>query len=860
MLKTLCSLAALAALAGSAAAQVPGPDVIVGDLYDPQNYTTGSAINGMRAYAVGTISCNLGDDPLTWISDNNQHPVISQNMYRLLDGRFEQIGQAWLKHGFCALQGPVCSACTPGGSCPALFPGCSDPYSGGLNGSQGGLGPKSEVNAATGYFPYPWINNGSGDATLKKRLIAPDAKLGNSGALYFVSSSYIQPEDAAFGNDNNNQSYRQATISGANKTLGLTGSTQRGIPAIFAWRNHGGPGGTPDANVQLASIDVANDGRFWIGSKATNNGNGTWTYEYAIQNLNSDRSGRAFSVSFPAGSTVSNVGFNDIDYHSGEPYSNTDWTSNVTSNSITWSGQTHAQNVNANALRWDTIYNFRFTINVPPAGGPGTLTLFKPGTPTSVSTTVVVPSADGQQHPFNDNCAGAAAVGIGATPFDSTGANTDGPDEPGGCVIQGQTQIGADLWYSFTAECSGNLTVSTCGSSFDTKLAVYPGGGCPTGSGQYLACSDDDGGCGLGSQVTLAVTQGSTYLIRVGGYNNAQGTGTLTLSGLQCGPVPPSNDACANASWIAAGTLVNGSTSLATNDGTASCGNAGSSPDVWYKYRPRTGGTVTVETCTGSNYDTVISAHTGACGSLTQIACNDDTCGLQSRITFNGVAGTTYYLRVAGYNGDVGDYGLRVTGGGGVVPPLNDDCASRAGIGLGTLAFDTTGASTDGPALSCSAAGQVHNDIWYNHPATCTGNLTISTCGSAFDTAIQVFDGAGCTNYQSRLLACNNNDSSCGTGSKVTIPVIAGRNYTIRVGGAASANFGAGSITLTCETPTCNADFNGDGFLDFFDYDDYVNCFETGTCPQGRSADFNGDGFIDFFDYDDFVLAYENGC
>ena len=64
----------------------------------------------------------------------------------------------------------------------------------------------------------------------------------------------------------------------------------------------------------------------------------------------------------------------------------------------------------------------------------------------------------------------------------------------------------------------------------------------------------------------------------------------------------------------------------------------------------------------------------------------------------------------------------------------------------------------------------------------------------------------------------------------------------------------------TDEVHPCTVDFNNDGFLDFFDYDDYVNCFETGTCPAGRTADFNGDGFADFFDYDDFVGAFETGC
>jgi hypothetical protein len=60
-------------------------------------------------------------------------------------------------------------------------------------------------------------------------------------------------------------------------------------------------------------------------------------------------------------------------------------------------------------------------------------------------------------------------------------------------------------------------------------------------------------------------------------------------------------------------------------------------------------------------------------------------------------------------------------------------------------------------------------------------------------------------------------------------------------------------------TKLCRADFNGDGFLDFFDYDDFVNCFETGACGES-TGDFNGDGFVDFFDYDDFVAAFEAGC
>ena len=50
--------------------------------------------------------------------------------------------------------------------------------------------------------------------------------------------------------------------------------------------------------------------------------------------------------------------------------------------------------------------------------------------------------------------------------------------------------------------------------------------------------------------------------------------------------------------------------------------------------------------------------------------------------------------------------------------------------------------------------------------------------------------------------------------------------------------------------------FNGDGFLDFIDFDDFVFAFESGD-PAG---DFNGDGFLDFTDFDEFVAAFEAGC
>ncbi|QOI99086.1 MAG: hypothetical protein HRU70_00710 [Phycisphaeraceae bacterium] len=66
--------------------------------------------------------------------------------------------------------------------------------------------------------------------------------------------------------------------------------------------------------------------------------------------------------------------------------------------------------------------------------------------------------------------------------------------------------------------------------------------------------------------------------------------------------------------------------------------------------------------------------------------------------------------------------------------------------------------------------------------------------------------------------------------------------------------------TLTLDDAPCPPDFNSDGFLDFFDLDAFVMCFESGDCPPGSDADFNGDAFVDFFDLDAFIAAFEDGC
>jgi len=130
--------------------------------------------------------------------------------------------------------------------------------------------------------------------------------------------------------------------------------------------------------------------------------------------------------------------------------------------------------------------------------------------------------------PTNDACANAFAVSEGLHYFGNAGATTDGPNEPIMCTDgSGDAQIGSDVWYRYTSSCDGRATVDLCGSSYDTKLAVYQGPLCPAGEGAII-CNDD--ACGVQSRIELPVAIGSEYLIRIGGFHAQQGTGQMLLS------------------------------------------------------------------------------------------------------------------------------------------------------------------------------------------------------------------------------------------------------------------------------------------------------------------------------------------
>lgn len=159
----------------------------------------------------------------------------------------------------------------------------------------------------------------------------------------------------------------------------------------------------------------------------------------------------------------------------------------------------------------------------------------------------------------NDSCAAPTALppGYAATPYSTTGATTDGSSTPV-CLFFSQAQIFNDIWFCWTATSSDLVSVSTCGSTFDTKVAVYPGcsvGTCPDPN-SAIACNDD--ACGSSSRLTFAATAGQSYTIRLGAYSaTGQGSGTLTIaSGAIVDAVNPANGlryiSFATTTWTAA--------------------------------------------------------------------------------------------------------------------------------------------------------------------------------------------------------------------------------------------------------------------------------------------------------------------
>ncbi|HET6211622.1 MAG TPA: hypothetical protein VFE14_01985 [Micromonosporaceae bacterium] len=120
---------------------------------------------------------------------------------------------------------------------------------------------------------------------------------------------------------------------------------------------------------------------------------------------------------------------------------------------------------------------------------------------------------------------------------------------------------------------------------------------------------------------------------------------------------------------------------------------------VWYAVRLASDADIVLDTF-GSDYDTTLSAWTGTRGDLTQVACNDDSGSLQSRIQFTAAADVTYYVMAGGFPGSIGG---QLVLHGAELPPAMQLTVTLAATGSVT----SSGAAVIHGTLTCSRPGDL---------------------------------------------------------------------------------------------------------------------------------------------------------
>ena len=270
---------------------------------------------------------------------------------------------------------------------------------------------------------------------------------------------------------------------------------------------------------------------------------------------------------------------------------------------------------------------------------------------------------------------------------------------------------------------------------------------------------------------------------------------SLTL----CNEFVPNNDTCEEAFSVSCDDVVTGTTSEFKTD---TGGNA--APDAWYSF---TGfGSrefVTISLCDdGTDFDTYLRVFDACDG--TEIATNDDSCGLVSEVGFMSDGTTTYYIMVEGFSSASGNYVMSVSC---AIPPANDLCGDAADISCDSSVMGTTTNASFDDVGECGDATNTSAGVWYvlDDDSGLPGNIHINTCSdnTDYDTKISVFTG-GCDD----LICVTGNDDdfdNCtGFQSSVDFATDGDTTFYILVHGFSSAT-GDFELTVDCtRTPPAN--------------------------------------------------------
>jgi len=370
--------------------------------------------------------------------------------------------------------------------------------------------------------------------------------------------------------------------------------------------------------------------------------------------------------------------------------------------------------------------------------------------------------------PTNDECVDAFPIACGDVVVGETTTDTDSGGNPA-----------PDEWYSFTGSGTPQVvTLSLCdgGTDYDSFLRVFDACG-----GTEIAANDDS--CGLQSELSFLSDGTSTYYIMVEGFASNSGNFSLAVTCVD----PPPNDECAGAISMNCGDTVVGETDTATFDASAPvCVTGITAPGVWYEFTDTTGlvTNYTLSMCDGgTDYDSKITVYSGDCGALACVVDNDDTCGLQSEVSWQGDGLTTYYILVHGFGSATGNFSMALTCA--PVPPPNDMIVNS--IDVDEIGFPYTDPAVAMPAATtengnpagCNIDGA--NGVWYNFVPDGDGFATAEIITPGGASAVTFYSAPDENSMETDLTLVDWNGNQCVPGTSAIIPTVAGQAYYVFV-------------------------------------------------------------------------------